>query len=201
MAASVSRTKFQEMMIGSRILHRFYGHPSPACAIQATIDQACLKAAVANAVGCWEGYIEAVLREFVSKIRIHTNRRAWTLIVQYEALVDKIASDLNTPSWEKAREVILIVTGMDPYGSWIWSPKYSSQNDTKIFFDGVMKVRHAFAHGFPVAPDTPGMAIPGALDIAYVDDVFDCIDFFVSVTDGLLEHELVHRHACQSGWS
>ena len=60
-------------------------------------------------------YLEDVLKEFVSKIRVQAQRRAWTLIVQFESLVQKLTAELNTPSWETARELI-IITGMDPNG-------------------------------------------------------------------------------------
>ena len=201
MASSIACSKFKNMVIGAKILSDFQGKISPSCGDQHLVDQTCLKAAVANAVGCWEGYIEEVLREFVSKVRVQADRRAWTLIAQYEALVDKLASDLNTPNWDKARELILTVSGMDPYASWIWSEKFPNQNDTKVFFDGVMRVRHAFAHGFPLPRDIPGVATSGVLDVGYVGDVLACITFFVDVTDALLEHELTHRHSCASGWA
>lgn len=198
---SAAHTKFLDMMRGSRILSSFTGSPNVACSDPNIVDQICMKAAIATAVGCWEGYVENVLREFVSKVRLQTNRRAWTLIAQYESLVDKLASDLNTPNWEKSRNLILTVTGMDPYASWIWSARYASQNDTKLFFDGVMKVRHAFAHGFVVPSDVPGVLTPGSLDMPYVADAFECIKFFALKTDELLAHELTHRHQCATGWS
>lgn len=198
---SAAYAKYVEMMKGARILAAFSGVASPVCPEQSIIDQVCRKAAVANAVGCWEGYVEAVVREFVSKVRGQAHRRAWTLIAQYESVVDKMAADLNTPSWDKARELIYSVTGMDPYASWIWRRKYSNQNDTKQFFDGVMKVRHAFAHGFIIPSDIAGVATAGKLDAVYVDDVQECINFFAERTDFILEHELTHRHNCTTGWS
>lgn len=199
--ASAAHAKFNEMLVGAEVLAGYAGVPSSTGVPQSDVDQICYKAAIANAVGCWEGYVEAVLREFVSKVRVQANRRSWTLVVQYESIVDKMASELNTPSWDKAREIILVVTGMDPYASWIWTPKFASQNDTKNFFDGIMKVRHAFAHGFRVPNSIPGIAAPGLLDSGYVGDVLTCIKFFVEETDLLLEHELTHRHSCAAGWS
>lgn len=198
---SAAHAKFNSMMQGALILSTFAGQPSSACQDQALIDQVCRKASVANAVGCWEGYVEAVLREFVSKVRVQAHRRAWTLIAQYEALVDKMAAELNNPNWDKARDLIYVVTGMDPYASWIWSPKFSSQHDTRQFFEGVMKVRHAFAHGFVVPNDVAGLTVAGVLDDIYVTDVLSCVRFFAETTDVLLEHELTHRHSCATGWS
>lgn len=198
---SAAHTKFHTLAAGVQVLASFHGSPSPASANQAFVDEICLKAAVANAVGCWEGYVEGVLREFVSKVRVQAHRRSWTLIAQYEALVDKMAADLNTPNWDKARDLTITVTGMDPYPSWIWAPRFSNQNDTKNFLDGVLKVRHAFAHGFSVPNDVPGLIVPGVLDPTYVADALACLKFFVDKTDHLLEHELTHRHACSSGWN
>lgn len=193
--------KFQTAAIGADILKANAGVPSSACPDQSFVDQTCLKAAIALAVGCWEGYVEGSLREFVSKTRVQAHRKAWGLIAQFETIVDKMAADLNTPNWEKTRELLITLTGMDPYASWVWSPKFANQNDTKVFFDGVMSVRHAFAHGFSTPINVSGLAVPGVLDLAYVNDALDCVKFFAATTDRLLEHELTHRHGCQSGWN
>jgi hypothetical protein len=198
---SVAHSKFLQQISGARIIESFCDKPSTATSDQAEIQQVCLLAAVAQSVGCWEGYIEAVIREFVSKTRVMAQRRSWPLIVQFEALVDKLASELNTPSWEKARELFIVVCGADPHSIWIWSPRFSNSTDTKLFFDGVMRVRHAFAHGFNIPADVPGLAIPGKLDVTYTTEVLDCIMFFAQATDNLLENELKVRHACASGWN
>jgi hypothetical protein len=160
-----------------------------------------MQASIAAAVGCWEGYLEAVLREFVSKTRVLAHRRAWSLIAQFESIVDKLVSDLHTPNWEKTRDLVITVTGMDPYASWVWTPTYLNPTDTRNFFEGVLKVRHAFAHGFRVPRDVIGPLIPGELDIAYSQNALACLRFFAQKTDGLLEHELIHRHNCSTGWS
>lgn len=201
MASSAAFSKFSASIAGARVLAGFNGSQSSSSSSQAFTDACVLSAGVAQGVGCWEGYLEAVLREFVSKTRVQAHRRAWTLIVQFEALVDKMASDLNTPNWDKCRDLLLNVTGMDVYPSWIWAPKFTNQTDTKAFFDGILKVRHSFAHGFPVPRDVPGLAVPGTLDPAYVADAIACMEFFAQTTDTLLEHELTHRHGCTSGWS
>lgn len=198
---SASLAKFEDSLVGSRVLASFFGAASAASADQEFTDQCLLRAAIAQAVGCWEGYIEGALPEFVSKTRVQAHRRAWTLIVQFESLVDKLTGDLNTPNWEKSRELILNVTGMDPYSSWIWAPRFANQTDTKAFFDGILQVRHSFAHGFSVPSGVPGLAAPGKLDLPYVTDAIVCLDFFANKTDALLEHELTHRHGCAAGWN
>lgn len=198
---STALTKFQESIVGARVLASFCGTASVASSNQTVTDQCLLKAAVAQAVGCWEGYIEAVLPEFVSKTRVQAHRKAWTLIVQFESLVDKLAKALNTPNWDKSRELILSITGMDPYASWIWPPRFTNQTDTKAFFNGILDVRHSFAHGFAVPTNVPGLAIPGELVSSYVTDATACLEFFAATIDKLLEHELTHRHGCAAGWN
>ena len=201
MASSVAFNKFSASVAGARVLAGFNGSASVSSPSQVFTDMCLLSAAIAQGVGCWEGYLEAVLREFVSKTRVQAHRRAWTLIVQFEALVDKMASDLNTPSWDKCRDLLLSITGMDVYPSWIWPAKFANQTDTKAYFDGILKVRHSFAHGFPVPNDIPGLIVPGTLDPTYVADAISCLEFFAQKTDALLEHELTHRHGCTSGWN
>lgn len=198
---SASIARFLTALNEAQILRSFVGQTSAVTSDQSYIDQACLKASVANGVGCWEGYVEGVLQEFVAKTRVHAQSKAWTLIVQFEIMVKKQTDGLNTPNWEKTRELLLHIIGIDPYMSWIWVPKFANQQLTKEFFDGVMNVRHAFAHGFPIPHDVPGLIAPGILDATYVDDALECLKFFAHATDNLLEHELTHRHNCRTGWS
>lgn len=197
---SSSFTRFQVALTEALILRSFVNQNVAGTYQLTAINQACLKASVANGVGCWEGYIEAVLQEFVAKTRVNAQSKTWTLIAQFEIMVKKQTDNLNTPNWDKTRELILHITGIDPYTSWIWKKKFQNQNMTKDFFDGVMNVRHAFAHGFSVPNNVPGLLTPGELDSAYVDDALACLTFFAEVTDNLLEHELNHRHSCRSGW-
>lgn len=198
---SIAFSKFQTSIIGATILKEARGAANAASTDTSLVEQTCLRASTAHAVGCWEGYVEAALREFVAKTRVNAHRKSWTLIAQFEAIVDKMAADLNTPNWDRARELLMTVTGIDPQPSWIWKPKFSNTTDTKNFFEGIMGVRHAFAHGFSVPHATPGLASPGILDPNYIDDATACITFFAKATDDLLEHELKHRHGTPNGWN
>lgn len=198
---SQSVAKFQAAVLGSAVLQSFHNGTTLVTPDAAVVGQTCLRAAIAQGVECWEGYIEGVLREFVVKTRLNAQRRAWPLIAQFEAIVDKLASDLNTPTWDKTRELLMTITGIDPMPSWVWGPKFTNPTDTKQFFDGVLSVRHAFAHGFSVPHSVPGLSLPGVLDAAYTTEALECIRFFVTTTDALLEHELRHRHACMTGWN
>lgn len=198
---SAALAKFRGSVVGAQVLASFAGTVCNSSPSQQFTDQSLLKAAVAQAVGCWEGYLEEVLKEFVSKTRVQAQRRAWTLIVQYESLVQKLTAELNTPSWDKARELIVNITGMDPYASWIWAPRFANQNDTQTFLKGIMDVRHSFAHGFSTPTNVQGLSVPGVLDLTYASDAIACLTFFAVTTDGLLEHELTHRHSCATGWA
>lgn len=199
--SSTAFNKLQASLVGARVLASFYGTASAVSTNQVFTDQCLLRSAIAQAVGCWEGYVEAVLPEFVSKTRVQAHRKAWTLIVQFESLVNKLTNELNTPNWDKCRDLIVNVTGMDPYASWIWTPRFSNQTDTKAFFNGILDVRHSFAHGFAVPMGVPGPLTLGQLDPAYVIDSITCLEHFATITDALLEYELTHRHGCTAGWN
>jgi hypothetical protein len=198
---STSLARYTTAATGARILLAYAGSNSNITGDQALIDQTCLKASVAQCVGCWEGYIEGVLSEFISKIKLQSHTQVWGLITQFEVMVGKKAAAFNTPSWEKTRELLMEITGMDPYTSWVWSPKFANQTDTKDFFKEIMEVRHSFAHGFDTPIHIQSLTVRGVLDPTFVSDAIDCLDFFVRKTDQLLEHELTHRHKCRSGWS
>jgi len=199
MAQSNAHRRFLLSLEGSDVLRSFAGVPVVGRP-QILVDQTCLVSAVASAVGSWEGFLEDVIKEFVAKTRVFANSRAWPLIAQFEIMVAKAASDLNTPSWDKARDILHRVTGVDPYASWIWTSKFATQTDTKEFFDGLMVVRHSFAHGFPVPLNIPALSGSGHLTATYVAEVLDCLKFFALTTDGLLEHELKHKHGSPTGW-
>ncbi len=198
---SMAKSKFDANSVGSKVLRHCVSATSPVCSDPNLVRQICLGASVAHAVGCWEGYIEAVLREFVAKVRVQSNRKIWTLISQFEAIVDRMAGGLNTPSWDNVRSLLVDIAGLDPYSAWVWPTLFSNPTDTKLFFEGILKVRHSFAHGFPIPHDVSGLTTPGSLDETYVDNAISCIEFFVSTTDQLLEHELKHRHSCMPGWN
>lgn len=199
MPQSLAYQRFLKSLAGAQILRSSVGHVCAGHA-QDICDQVYMMASIASAVGAWEGYLEAVLVEFVAKTRVHAHSRAWPLIAQFEVMVNKATSDLNTPNWDKAREILIRISGVDPYASWLWAPKFTSQTDTKEFFDGLMSVRHAFAHGFSVPSNIRALGNMPTLAVQYVEDVLDCLTFFASTTDRLLEHELKHKHDCKSGW-
>jgi hypothetical protein len=180
-----------------------YGLASSTAPFFSTADeteQSCLKASVACGVGCWEGYIENVLREFVLKTKTGITKRPWQLISQFEYVVQRLTDDLNTPSWEKVRELVHTITGIDPTPAWSCTPLFANTQSAKDFFDGLMKVRHSFAHGFNVPHGIPHLVTQGKLDGGYVATCSSLIDNLVFRTDALLEHELIHRHNCSNGW-
>lgn len=193
--------QFQSKIISALVLQSFHGQSSTSSADQDLVNEACLKASIAQAVGCWEGYLEAVVREFVSTIRVQSHRNSLSIFAQFEYIVDKKLSAFNTPNWEKTRELLIEIAGLDPFASWIWVPKFSNQNDTKSYIDGILTVRHAFAHGFDIPAGVPGLNTGGVLDSGYASDAINCLKFFAETTDNLLEHELKHRHGCRAGWS
>lgn len=197
---SKAYTNFSTSIIQADIL---YALPKGAHSIndQENVEQACFKAAIAYAVGCWEGYVEEALKEFVAKTRIAAkSRRSWHLISQFEYMVNKMTSELNTPSWDKVRELMLSVAGIDPNPSWVFEPLFANNQATKEFFDGLMKVRHSFAHGFSIPNDLSELKKKGVLDEDYVEKSILCLKHLVKKTDQLLEHELLHRHNCYEGW-
>lgn len=196
---SLAHGKFSESLEQAYILVGLSTNSTQSIFSAQKTELACLQAAIACSVGCWEGYIENALKEFVSKTKLGI-RRPWQLIAQFEYIVEKITAELNTPSWDKVRETMLTVAGIDPNPAWTFTPFFQNQQTTKDFFDGIMKVRHSFAHGFSVPHGIPGVVTPGMLDQNYAITALSCIAYMAHKTDKLLEHELIYRHNQPAGW-
>jgi hypothetical protein len=116
---SLSISAFNQAFIGVNVLRSFAACPSPVTNDQPFIDETCRKATIAMAVGCWEGYVESVVREFIAKVRLQTHRRNWSLFGQFEVIVDAKIEKLNTPNWDVVRNLIIEVIGLDRFNAWI----------------------------------------------------------------------------------
>ncbi|WP_447829994.1 hypothetical protein [Aeromonas salmonicida] len=184
-------------IIQAKILCEFYSHTNTASKNKIEIEGACLNASIACAIGILEGYIENVLVEFVEKSK--PPKKPWGLTTQFEYIVKKMTSDLNTPSWEKVRELVISVSGIDPISGWTYTPHFMSIQASKEFFDDALKVRHSFAHGFKTPINITGSA-SGLVDKQYSDLLICFIEKMSLETDKLLEHELKVKYGRQHGW-
>jgi hypothetical protein len=77
-----------------------------------------------------------------------TQKAALVAILKTEALSH--VSKFNTPSFENARSLILRFTGFDPFPVMQTRRLNLSAQQTQTRLNEILKVRHAFSHGFPV---------------------------------------------------
>lgn len=194
---SNSLSNLTASIIQSKTLCEFYSHTNNASTNQEKIECACLNASIACVIGVWEGYIENVLVEFVEKSK--PPKKPWGLTTQFEYVVKKMTTDLNTPSWEKVRELVISVSGIDPISVWIYPPKFVNPQASKEFFDDALKVRHSFAHGFKTPINITG-SHSGNVDKGYADLLINFIEHISLETDKLLGHELTVKYGRVHGW-
>jgi len=109
-----------------------------------------LHSAIAFNVSSWDAYINNIVREFIVKIQDISINKYSNLHHLVSNNADLSLKRFNTPNHENTRTVLLKCTGYDPYPDWIWSRKGWSGLQTREFLNEILKVRHSFAHGFPM---------------------------------------------------
>lgn len=157
-------------------------------------------AAWAAYVAAWDSYIKSACQEYISKSNVSLALGiSNTGVVAYQAVHD-IASDLfqfrlekfNTPNFDNSREFLIGSSGYDPYADWRWDKKALTNLRVKELLNEAVRVRHAFAHGFPVRNIRHLVFIDGTNSITYRKAVFvrSMLAHLVLTTDKALDDRL-----------
>lgn len=159
-------------------------------------------AALASAVSAWESYLERVDNEFL----LATARPAVQGYAAIHALLRDIAASktakFNTPNAENSREMLVLLTGYDPIGDWVWPRARLGAVQTRSRLNEILKVRHSFAHGFPL-PAYPWTTTPtGAVSLSArsVRQSASFLRNLVVRTDRGLHRHLRHIHGVRVSW-
>lgn len=133
------------------------------------------RAVVVAAVGAWEAYMETLALKAVAASA--STRRNWVTI-------SGTNGDIQTPSSTKVRKLFWMLFGLDLQQYWqnvkvqvadselsadssgTWRTKWRSVSgeDAARLLDGIVKVRHGFAHGDPGQTRAEaGIAVAGAV--------------------------------------
>jgi len=158
-----------------------------------------LHAALAAHVASWDSYLNSVIREFRQKTRRPLDAEYSIIHSNLEAFVDKSLLKFNTPNWENSRNILIECTGYDPINDWKWSRAGLTVTETQILLNQILKVRHSFAHGFPI-PSFSWTTTPSGqhrVDARAVARIETFLSHLAKVTDlGLLTHMKITYPSC-----
>jgi hypothetical protein len=144
---------FGRARVNARLLIAAASTPPGIHENSANHKAACLHAALAMLVAAWEAYLERLVREIqrefadVSQVRLSVVLSLLTRITEDEV------RRFNTPNATNSRELLITHTGYDPINDWQWPKGGLSGVQTRLRLDEILRIRHSFAHGFPVPTD------------------------------------------------
>lgn len=107
-----------------------------------------LHAALAAYVAGWDAYLNQITKEFLQRISSATDVGYSSLHSVVEPMVSQKLKKFNNPNWENSRQLMISCTGYDPIADWPWRKAQYTRQDSQDFLNGILKVRHSFAHGF-----------------------------------------------------
>jgi hypothetical protein len=148
-------------------------------------------AALAAEVASWDAYINALVREFYTITAMPTNPTFSIIHQLAHNSAERLLERFNTPNWANSRNLLQQTTGYDPYGDWRWSRRNMNVQQLKIFLNEVLKVRHSFAHGFPIPAFTWTVSSGGRVRLTSkaILDIEALVKHLIKATDrGMKAH-------------
>lgn len=113
-----------------------------------------LHAALASFVSAWEAYIESLCIEILEAIASCANAQTAAVLSVLQLEAKNNIEKFNTPNFDNSRNLILRFTGFDPYNYMTMGSLGFSVQQTHTRLNEILKIRHAFAHGFAI-PNLP----------------------------------------------
>lgn len=188
---SRSAVEFAAARTSARLLIAAAGHPPTASPLELH-KASCLHAALAMLVAAWEAYLERLVREVQQEISDTSQVRLSAVLSLLKIITEKQVKLFNTPNADNARALLYGHTGYDPINDWHWPSKNMSGIQTRNRLDEVLRVRHSFAHGFPIPTDiqwAKNRNSPGTLNIKALKAVDGFLSHMVKITDsGMTRH-------------
>lgn len=153
-------------------------------------------------VAGWQVYVEELVGEFYDQLSGLNNPSLTRLAIPYRNHADKTLERFNTPNWENAREVLVSLTGYDPISDWTWPRRSLGIQHVRDRLNEILKVRHSFAHGFPLPRYSWTISPSGRLRLtkAAIHEVQAFLSNLVSRTDKGMRRYLVSHFSVHDPW-
>lgn len=161
-----------------------------------------LHAALAAHVAGWESYIERLIGNFFVAIVDNAIPKYLVLHGLFLKRSEHAASKFNTPSWEKSRELLSDYTGYDPINDWDWPNRRLTGPLLRARLNEILKVRHSFAHGFPMEKYAWNTSAAGEVRLTHsiLSDVDALFLHLVKRTDKGMKSHLRTNFGVQVSW-
>ena len=159
-------------------------------------------ASLALSVAAWDAYLNNIVRNFYSVVVIAGDQKFLAMKALAEDFSGFKLNKFNTANFENSRELIVKCTGYDPYGDWGWKRRRLTVLQVSQLLNQILKVRHSFAHGFPV-PTYPWTQSPSGkvrLTNSGVKDSEDLLRHLVSATDSGIASHIQHTYSIVVQW-
>ena len=188
---SQAAAQFYLARAGARLLIKASGNPPPT----SPLDQhksVCLHASWAMLVAAWEAYLERLIREVQQIITDPSQAKLSAVLALLKLISEKEIKRFNTPNSENSRNLLYQHTGYDPINDWQWTTRGLTGIQTRTRLDEILRVRHSFAHGFPIPSDivwVKNRNTQGNLTVLTLNSVDAFLSHMVKVTDqGMANH-------------
>lgn len=191
--SSNAAAQFYLARTGARLLIDAAGLPPPT----SPSDQhksACLHASWAMLVAAWEAYLERLIREVQQIITDPSQAKLSAVLALLKLISEKEIKRFNTPNSENSRNLLYQHTGYDPINDWQWAKVGMTGIQTRNRLDEILRVRHSFAHGFPIPTDivwVKNRNSQGNLNVGTLKSVDGFLSHMVKVTDAGMARHLI----------
>lgn len=159
-------------------------------------------ASLAAHVAAWDAFLNELMNDFFAATANPAVGPFDSMHSIGVAHAARLAERFNTPNWENSRNLLLSATGYDPMPDWVWPARKMNVQQVKERLNEILRVRHSFAHGFPVPSYTWNRTKGGRvrLTVGVLRDVERFFNNLVQRTSAGLAAHVQARYGVSPNW-